>query len=240
MTVRRFWSSQPVTGHRAVISGDELHHLRTVNRAVQGDAIEVFDGRGVLASGIIASIEHHEAVVEIRAREVWEKPPPRLIIAPSLTKKRNMALMMEKLSELGADQVVPIICERTDEKYSPSMLEKWERIALQSLKVNKRPWVTEISPPVRLEKLAQQFDGEDIPGLSGSLTRTVLHAEGKPLRPGEIKAPMLCIIGPPGGFTETERQSLRQQGYVEIKINDGILKTETAAISIAAILTGVL
>ncbi|MCP5107759.1 MAG: 16S rRNA (uracil(1498)-N(3))-methyltransferase [bacterium] len=228
METRRFFSSHPVISGRVLVTGDELHHLKTVNRAKNGDTVEVFDGKGTLCSGEIRTINAHEAIVAVAAVERRDKPPVRISIAPSLIKKKAMHLMVEKLAELGVDEIRPVIFARTDEKYSPAMLKKWQKIALQSLKVNKKLWATVVYPPVDLPKLVENT--------AEITTKVMLHMDGEtgPL-PG-ITPPVVGIVGPPGDFLPREREWLKQNGFIEININDGTLKTETAAIAIAALL----
>jgi 16S rRNA (uracil1498-N3)-methyltransferase len=231
METRRFFSLHPVKQNRALITGDELHHLKTVNRAKTGNEIEVIDGKGTLYYGKIRELNPHEAVVDITGREKQDKPPVTITIAPSLIKKKAMHGMVEKLAEIGVDEIRPVIFARTDEKYNPAMLKKWQRIALQALKVNKKLWPTAIYPPVSPRELV-----EDMENSADAGSRILLHVEGETAFPRSICPPMAAVIGPPGDILPEEREELKEKGFVEIKLNDAILKTETAAISIAAIL----
>ncbi len=228
MSTRRFFSLHPVIDNQVPITGDELHHLKGVNRAKKGDKIEVIDGKGSLYFGSIRSLEDHEAIVGITGEEKQDKPPASVTIAPSLTKKRAMNVLVEKLTEMGVDEIRPVIFDRTDEKYSPSMLKKWQRIAVQALKVNKKLWPTQVYPPVCLRELTESMKD------TGS--KILLHIEGEAYLPVGICEPVVSVVGPPGDFVPEERELLLGNGFIQIKINDGILKTETAAISIAAIL----
>jgi 16S rRNA (uracil1498-N3)-methyltransferase len=231
METRRFFSLHPVKDNRALIAGDELHHLKTVNRAKSGEKIEVIDGKGTLYSGTIREINLHEVVVDITGREKQDKPPVSITIAPSLIKKKAMHEMVEKLAEMGVDEIQPVIFARTDEKYGPAMLKKWQRIALQALKVNKKLWPTAIYPPVSLQEWVESVESMENAG-----SKILLHVGGATASPGNICQPVIAIIGPPGDFLPGERAWLKEKGFVEIKINDAILKTGTAAIAIAAIL----
>ena len=236
MEIRRFYSTHPVANGRIVISGDELYHLKTVNRARSGDRIQVFDGKGNLYDGTLRTVKANEAVMEINHREEQKKPVSTVIIAPSLIKKKAMSVMVEKLTEMGVDEIRPVLFTRTDEKYHPSMLEKWSRIAIQSLKVNGKLWPTEIYPPVDIRGFIDFASGIGIE--SGSATGIILHAEGGKGSFPVVQPPVVSIIGPPGDFFPGERELLVKKGFIQYNINDGILKTETAAISIAAILKG--
>jgi len=122
----------------------------------------------------------------------------------------------------------PLVFARTDEKYSSSMLKKWQRIALQSLKVNKKLWPTQIYPPVCPSELTESMKDIQL--------KLLLDVEGETGPPIDICESVVSVIGPPGDFVPEERERLLKKGFIQIKINDSILKTETAAISIAAVL----
>jgi RsmE family RNA methyltransferase len=109
------------------------------------------------------------------------------------------------------------------------MLKKWQRIAVQALKVNKKLWPTQVYPPVSLRELTESMKDAE--------SKILLHVEGEACLPVGICEPVVSVVGPPGDFIPEERELLLENGFVQIKINDGILKTETAAISIAAILS---
>lgn len=228
MSVRRFFSLHPVTGSTIRISGDEFHHLKNVNRAKSGEPLEVIDGRGALYFCEVRTMKGNEALVDIVKEEKAEVPPPRVIAAPSLLKQRSMNLMIEKLTEMGVDEIRPVMFQRTDETYSPSRLAKWQKIAVQSLKVNKRLWLTQIHAPVSIDELLEST--------AGIHTRLLLDIEGGYPSASSMPGPVLAVTGPPGGMTPEERGHFIKNGFTPCKINECVLKSETAAISVAAIL----
>lgn len=230
MNTRRFITDHPITANTAHITGDELHHLRNVNRAKPGDIIEIIDGQGTLCTGEIRSIKNSEALADIKEIAHIPSSPPRIIIAPSLLKQQPMNLMIEKLAEQGVDEIRPLIFRRTDDTYHSSRLNKWQRIAFQTLKVNKRLWATRVFAPITIDQLPEITKELNID------SRVLLDIEGE--EQGSFPSfplPALAVIGPPGGIMEEERTRLIDQGFAPFKINDCILKTETAAFSIAAI-----
>lgn len=231
MEIRRFFSSLPAVNNRIVVTGDELYHLKTVNRAKAGDPVQVINGMGALYTGTIRTVGGSEAVVDITREERTEKPAVKITIAPSLIKKKAMGFLVEKLTEMGVDEIRPVIFARTDEKYTASLLKKWRRVALQSLKVNGKLWPTEIYPPVGLPEFVELS--------AGAAAKVVLHVDGGSLPLAGMPLPVTCVIGPPGDFIPEERERLVKNGFLQYNINDGILKTETAAISMAAILKGI-
>ncbi|MFC2146269.1 RsmE family RNA methyltransferase [Acidobacteriota bacterium] len=227
MNTRRFFSSHPLTGNTLRISSDEYHHLKNVNRAKCGDSIEVVDGQGSLFTGEIQAMKSDEALVLVKKIEKSHKPPVNVIVASSLLKQRPMNVMIEKLTEIGVDEIRPVMFTRTDETYSPTRLKKWNRIASQSLKVNKRLWLTDIYPPASIEEIIE---------MSRPIkTKILLDISGQ--SPGDFawQFPVIAVIGPPGDIIAAERDILVQNGFTPYKINNAVLKSETAAISIAAI-----
>ena len=228
MSIRRFFSSHPLTGNILRLSSEEYHHLKNVNRAKCGDSIEVVDGQGSLFFGEIQAMKSDEALVQVKKIEKNHKPPVNIIVAPSLLKQRPMNMMIEKLTEIGVDEIRPVMFTRTDETYSQARLKKWNRIASQSLKVNKRLWLTDIYPPVSIDQIIE---------MSRPIkTKILLDISGQ--NPGNVtwQFPVIAVIGPPGDITAAEREILLKNGFTPYNINNAVLKSETAAISIGAVL----
>lgn len=229
MKIRRFFSNNKTLEKCIYISGEEFFHLKNVTRAKVGDQIEVINGEGYLFYGKIKKITGNEAVIYIIKKRKEKKSPVKIVIAPSLLKRSAMCLMIEKLSEIGIDEIRPVISERTDEKYSKSMLEKWNRIAIQSLKVNKKLWVSQIYPPVSIN---------DILSFSKKMsTKILLDIEGRKETNSDLIPPVISIIGPPGDFIKEEKELFIENDFSPLNINNFTLKSETAAISIGAILS---
>ncbi len=228
MAERRFFSANEAVDGRVTIDGDEFHHIVRVMRYRAGDELEVINGRGRLTVGRIEAVGGRSLQVVVQRAEDFPPPPPRVIIAPSLTKGHAMNWMIEKLSEMGVDEIRPLLCERTDVAWSAAQLRRWEKIAAQSLKVNRRYWLTRILPPVAPAALI---------AAAAALPAKVLLdiAADRKLSPPSA-FPVLAVVGPPGDFTAAERQLFRAAGFLPALVNDAILKTETAALAVAAIL----
>jgi len=230
MTNRRFLAEFLTECSTLTITGDEYHHLRHVNRAKCGDVLEVINGKGSLVHGEILKMDTNKALVQVIKKEKTEKPPLKIIIAPSLLKQRSMNLLIEKSSEIGVCEIRPILFTRTDESFSHSRLKKWQRIAAQSLKVNKHLWQTDIYPPVPLTKLIETshpIKTKILLDISGTRPTSILQ---------QFQFPAISVIGPPGDLTDEERQLLIEKNFIPYNINHAILKSETAAIAISAIL----
>ena len=228
MGERRFFSSNEAVAGRITIDGDEFHHIVHVMRYRAGDELEVVNGRGRLATGRIVVVKGRSLQVDVLGVDDFPLPAPRVIIAVSLTKGHAMNWLVEKLSEMAVDEIRPLVCERTDVSWNAAQLRRWEKIAAQSLKVNRKYWLTRILPPVSPADLAAA--AETMPAkVLLDLTAT------RKLSP-PTAFPVLAVVGPPGDFSDGEREMFRASGFLPALVNDAILKTETAALAVAAIL----
>ena len=228
MGERRFFSANEAVNGQVAVDGDEFHHIVHVMRYRAGDEVEIVNGRGRLVRGRIAAVKSHSLQVAVQHSEDFPMPPLRVVISPSLTKGHAMNWLVEKLTELGVDEIRPLVCERTDVAYGASQLRRWEKIAAQSLKVNRNYWLTRIFAPVSPAGIIAA--AEKMPG------KILLDVDA----PGKLERsaafPVLAAIGPPRDFTAAEKALVREHGFQPALVKDGILKTETAALAIAAIL----
>ncbi len=180
MAERRFFSaSEPIDG-RLEIAGDEFHHIARVMRYRPGDELEIVNGRGRLWRGRIAAVGARSLRLEVEAAEEFPVPPPRVIVAVSLTKGHAMNWLVEKLCEMGVDEVRPLQCERTDVGWSPAQLGRWQKMAAQALKVNRRAWLTRFAPPLSPARRAAAAGGAADPaGAAGRRPARGLQRAGK-------------------------------------------------------------
>jgi len=231
METRRFIADNPVVDGQTAVTGDEHHHIRSVNRLKPGHPIELIDGNGNLYLAEIISVDRHQTLAGIKEHISEPQPPVKTIIATSVLKTKTMHLLVEKLSEMGVDEIRPVIFDRTDVPFAASMLDKWRRIAEQSLKVNKKLWCTRFYPAVRPSQLVEFFSDGNVN------TRLLLDIGGPKISAIGWQAPVLAVIGPPGDFTPHERQQLIDHRFTPLNLNPHILKTETAALSATALIT---
>ncbi len=228
MAERRFFCDQEPAAGQLLIEGDEFHHIAHVMRYRPGDEIEIVNGRGRLLRGRIAAISAAGLRLAVLGSEDFPRPQPRVFVAVSLTRGHAMNWLVEKLCEMGVDEVRPLVCERTDVSWSPAQLRRWQKLAAQALKVNRRFWLTRLCAPAAPDVLAAA--AANIP------TKILLDIDAPQRLERPAAFPALAVVGPPGDFTAAEKGMFRAAGFQPARINDAILKTETAALAVAAIL----
>ena len=228
MTDRRFLTSAAGDDPLLFIEDEEHHHLVRVMRARAGMEIEAVNGRGDWFRARLTRITASRAEAEVIERQRRERPPLNLIMAPSILKKRPMDLMLEKLCELGVDEIRPVCFTRSDGDCPATVPARWLRVASQAIKVNRRLWTTRIAPPLSLEQLLHK---EPLPP-----ARVSLEIRAERNLPREGAPPLVCLVGPPGDYTAEERRALEGAGFRPWCLNPGVLRSETAAIAAAAVL----
>ncbi len=232
MTIRRIFHPTLTIGTNK-IQGPELHHLRNVLKAKISDTIELFDGRGHLAKGTITDIT--KDYIEVNISKLHSEPPPKihLTLASAIPKYSHQETMIKMCTEVGVNCFLPVIFERSSvrEKHN---LEKWHRWTIEACKQCQANFLPEIREPIKFTNLLEIIDQYSL-----QLTANV---EGKNINQIDIPPntdKILIIIGPEGGFTETEKKSLFTK-TTPIKISQNILRIETASVVSSSLILNLL
>ncbi|MHC4636456.1 MAG: RsmE family RNA methyltransferase [Planctomycetota bacterium] len=237
MELLRFYCDDLNYSH-AELSSEEAHHLTRVHRISVGDKVELFDGQGGVALAVIQDT-HAKKKVRLKIEEFKVQPRPwdaRIIIAASIAKGDRFDWLIGKCTELGVDRLVPIICERTvKQPKNPKIKERWKNITISSAKQCRRLYLPQIDSPISLYEAVEALESE-YPNprfLLGSFEDQAQSLIGLNFNNSDA----IAFIGPEGGFTELELALLTDHKAVHVSLTDTILRTETAALAFAAILT---
>lgn len=211
------------------LSGEESKHLLKVLRKQIGDQITFTDGKGTVAVTELIEISKHECQVQVveRKRDVNKRHFEfHLVVAPTKSPDR-MEWMVEKAVEIGVEKITFIVCDRSERKHID--LNRMERIAIAALKQSSGTYLPDF----------QQSTFSDFIHSSASTSSNSCrfiawceHLNQTPLI-SEIKMDcdeILLMIGPEGDFSSKEVQLAKEHGYLEVRLGNKILRTETAAI----------
>jgi 16S rRNA (uracil1498-N3)-methyltransferase len=215
---------------RIAVSDAQARHARDVLRLPPGTTVELFDDAGRCAGGVIVEAEPGGGLrVEVVS-------PPRARVGASLTigaaipKGDRADWMVEKLSELGVARWIPLLTARAvvSPRADSNKSARWRRIAVESAKQSRRTGVMCIDDPTDLSALLQSQDRGQLvvlsPEAAAPLVGTVATANAT------------LLIGPEGGWTETELSQMQAGGAMTARLTgETILRTETAAIVAAAV-----
>ena len=237
MARRRFFVSEVLNG-RAVIEGEDARHLTRVLRVEPGQRFEISDGAGVYLAEVAAA---RKEFVEFQVVDSVAPAPAmvRVSLLISLIKFDHFELVIEKATELGVAEIVPVIAARTEaglEKAVPKRMERWRRIALEASQQSRRDRLPKLCAAVQFEKALEW----------NSRWRYWLDEEagGEPLMRAlpvvrSVDADSIAVlVGPEGGWTASERDSAAVHiAWNRVSLGSQILRAETAAIASLAVVT---
>ena len=215
----------------------EAEHFARVLRGQSGDAISLFNGRGEIAEGIVERVSKRN--VDVRIRSVTTLPPvpnPQVSIAVAPPKGDWLRWMIEKATELGIDEVLPLKTERGVVSPSETKLGKLEQTMLAACKQSGRSRVMAIKEPCSLNDLLTECSTTDCSLLFGSPAASSLASLAAAGLRGRER--VVVVIGPEGGLTSEEEQQLLEAGATAVSLSPHILRVETAALAAASWLIG--
>ncbi|HUR37766.1 MAG TPA: RsmE family RNA methyltransferase [Terriglobales bacterium] len=228
---RRRWIADEVQGERAVLLGQNAHHLSRVLRAKVGQEFDIACGDQVRL-GMVTSIADDRVEFTLGAAlQQAQQSDVRLLLA--VFKFDRMEWAIEKAVELGVNSIHPVIARRTDAHLAAAAgkrTDRWRRIAHEAAQQSRRTSTPEIAEPVKLKDALQQEDVAKIllsEAEDGNSLTNVLAAAGN--------APLVLAIGPEGGWAEDELQQFASAGWESASLGATILRAETAAIAAVAL-----
>ena len=220
----------------SITNKNEIHHLHDVLRLKKDDEISIFDGRGSQATGRISACLPLEVQIEIIKVEKITSSMPRIILACAIPKKTKFEWIIEKATELGVSEIIPLKTKRTEIDLKGDRLEKkiqrYQTVAVNAAKQSKRvtvPLIHTITAFDAALSVLTQNATVIIPSLSGK--REPLLTVLLKIKPS---TPIAFLIGPEGDFTKEEYGQARARGCHAVTLGETTLKVETAAIATLA------
>lgn len=205
-------------------------HIVQVLRMKAGDMLLLTNGKGLKAVGEVLTTGKKSCSVTIVSEEQFsdERPSTSIAISP-LKNAARFEWFLEKAAELGIKKIVPLISKRTERQNYKE--ERWKTILVSAMQQSQQHWLTELSEPVSFDSFIRD---------ASSSHRFIAHclpAVKTELQTIDWKDDALILIGPEGDFTAEEVKMAVEAGYTEVSLGNTRLRTETAAITAAVLLT---
>lgn len=235
MEIRRFYAPPAaLSASEGILDETETHHLRDVLRLTAGQEIQVFDGTGREYRCLIERIERRQSRFSIieEVAPISPESPLGLQIASVLLKGDKLDAVVQKSVELGVTRFVPLLSTRCDVRPDgiSKRLLRWRRIALEATKQCGRARLMEIAELRPVTDLLKS-------PLSQNETRVMFsERSGRRLSSLPSTNQITAIFGPEGGWDDGEIEAAATAGVNVITLGGRVMKADTAAIAISAIL----
>lgn len=210
---------------------DTAKHVVQVLRMQQGDRIALTDGKGKSIEAVVAVAHKKKCTVSVVDITTHIRNEPLLHIVVAFTKNSNRnEWILEKVTELGVATITPLSATRSErEKFR---FDRWQNILVSAILQSQQYYLPDLKPLSTIDDVVDMY--ADVP------QKLMAHCmESLPRQPilqqlAKDKETLL-LIGPEGDFTEEEVKNLTSKGYKGITMGSNRLRTETAAVTAAAV-----
>jgi 16S rRNA (uracil1498-N3)-methyltransferase len=218
-----------------VLDEDTSKHMVQVLRMQNGEQLQLTDGRGKLFNCEITDNNRKRCTVSIKTTTHHPARETKTSIAISLLKNVNrFEWFLEKATEIGVTEIIPLICARTEKQNFKTA--RLQSILISAMLQSQQCWLPKMGEPVAYKKVLERLKA------SGEEQKFIAHCEdennkitltSKLLNPS---TPKLILIGPEGDFTSEEIQLALQKDFIPVSLGNTRLRTETAGVVAATLL----
>ena len=237
MRVIRAWVDAPLAvGTRVVLPDGAAAHLLRVLRLGVGDACVLFNGDGHDYDARIIAAGKRGGEAEVTGkRAVDNESSLRIVLVQGIARGEKMDWILQKSTELGVAGFVPVSSERSEVRLqgerAAKRLEHWRSVVVSACEQSWRARLPEIATP---RALAAALDA--LPAGSLRLTLDPEAEAGIATLPAPGDRTLVLAIGPEGGWSPRDRETLASAGFGSLRLGPRILRTETAGIAAIAAL----
>jgi 16S rRNA (uracil1498-N3)-methyltransferase len=206
-------------------------HIVQVLRMKKGDVVQLTDGIGNLLTATITDDHKKKCVVKKEHGHYIDRHHKKITVVISLLKNTSrFEWFLEKATEIGITEIIPLISERTEKQHFRS--ERMKNILVSAMLQSQQAWLPVLHEPMNFEKIIlesaheQKFIAHCIPGNKSELSASV----------NKNISSQIILIGPEGDFTDEEIGLAVQHHFIPVALGETRLRSETAAMVAATIL----
>ena len=235
MSAPQFFVSRLVAGDRVALEPADARHAVGSLRLRVGDAVRLADAEGGVGRAVLVETSRACAVLEVHDVERVVRPAPALSVALAPPKGDRLSWALQKLAEVGVDEVILLETERSvrrwDRERTSAAIGRLAGVAREAAMQSRRPFIMRVGGLSPLADAADPTDAGDANVIV--LWERATEALGAALRrsAGDIR----LVIGPEGGLAEAEVERCVEAGAATASLGEGILRTETAALAASVV-----
>ncbi|MEU7825054.1 16S rRNA (uracil(1498)-N(3))-methyltransferase [Catellatospora sp. NPDC049133] len=237
MSAPLFLVDELPSGRLYTLGGAEGHHAATVQRLRVGEALLLADGRGGMASAVVAAVGKGTLDLTVTELRYAHAPDPRLTVAQGIAKGDRGELAVQAMTEVGVDEILPWAASRSVAQWrgdrGAKSREKWAAVAREAAKQARRTFLPVVGgdPDLSTKQLVQR--------LTTASAAYVLHEEATE-RLSQVELPaageIVLVVGPEGGIDDAEITAFLAAGAVAVRLGENVLRTSTAGVAALSVL----
>jgi RNA methyltransferase, RsmE family len=214
-----------------ILDENSSRHIVQVLRMQPGEKLNLTDGKGVSALAIIQEANKKRCIVNITDRQIHAGPGRRILVGLALLKNASrFEWFLEKATELGVTEIIPLKTARTEKQQF--RMERMKGILESALIQSRQVWMPVLHEPQNFIPWLENIHADQ---------KFIAHCDpGAKRRLGEMintnLSSQLILIGPEGDFTEEEIKRSLDAHFIAVELGDNRLRSETAAVAAAALL----
>jgi RNA methyltransferase, RsmE family len=232
MALPYFYEKDINNDGRLILSEETARHCIQVLRMKIGEQLNITDGAGNIFTSVITEIGKKTCVVKVEEKKFQPKSSKQVSIAISLLKNTaRFEWFLEKATEIGVTEIVPLICHRTERQHF--RFDRMNKILISAMLQSQQAWL----PPMHEPQIFEQYLHQTI--MAGGQKKLIAHCienEKTELKNFSAQYNIQIFIGPEGDFTNEEISLALQNNFTAVSLGSTRLRTETAGIVAAAIL----
>ena len=205
------------------LSEETSKHCIQVLRMRTGERMQLTNGKGGLYTASIAHEDKKHCTVNIESAKQYPVPEKKTTIAVSLLKNASrFEWFLEKATEVGVTEIIPLICSRTE--HTRFRFERMQQILISAMLQSQQSWLPVLHEPIKLQALFEEHLATQ---------KFIAHCEEDnktPINSISLSESVLMLIGPEGDFTPEEIRLAIHHAYQPVSLGNTRLRTETAAI----------
>ena len=220
-----------------IIEGEDVKHISKVLRCRVGDELEICDNDNNEYICEITSIDKSEVQLNIIDKvDIKRESDLKIKVYQGLPKGPKMEMILQKLTEVGVDEIILVQTKRTvvkvEDKKEDKKIERWERIIYEAAKQSKRGKIPKLRGILSFKEALSDMGKNDlnIAPYENERTKSIKQAiKGQDINNIGI------FVGPEGGFEDTEIKDIEDIGGQSVSLGPRILRTETASLVASSI-----
>ena len=224
-----FFIDEILPGDFLTLSEETSRHVIQVLRMKTDEALQLTDGKGNLLTANISDEHKKKCAVRVISQTRQPKKEKEISIAISLVKNNTrFEWFLEKATEIGVTQIIPLLCARTEKQHF--RFDRMKQIVVSAMLQSQQVWMPELTEPIQFNKCLGQSTFE---------TKLIAHCEEEQkfsIKQFATNTSVQILIGPEGDFTSEEIKLAIENSYQPVTLGQTRLRTETAGVVAATLL----